>query len=94
MGSRGALGEPATVLSPSLVTSVAHPCPPSSHKDGQHGLRHGWELGEALMDLGRGGGAKKGGSLQTMQEGVRRHWVLQHPRSLAPASPQASLCPG
>lgn len=59
MGSRGALGEPATVLSPSLVTSVAHPCPPSSHKDGQHRLmwlRHGWEK----PGLTRGGLGREG----------------------------------
>lgn len=30
MRSLGALGQPATVLSPSLVTSLAHPCPLSS----------------------------------------------------------------
>lgn len=69
MGSRGALGEPATVLSPSLVTSVAHPCPPSSHKDGQHGLRHGWELGEAWMDLGGGGGLGRGGPCKPCKRG-------------------------
>lgn len=70
MGSWGALGEPATVLSPSLVTSVAHPCPPSSHKDGQHGLRHGWELGEAWMDLGGGGGGLgRGGPCKPCKRG-------------------------
>lgn len=51
----GLLEQPARVLSPPFVTSVAHPCTLCSHKDGQRWLmwlRHSCELGKAWIDPG------------------------------------------